>query len=105
MFSSSFFSDTPEDEIRRLFGEHGTVSDCFMPTDRDTGKVRGFCFVTMPASDAENACNKMNGVEVDGRALRVNEAQPRGGGGGGRGGGGGYGGGGYNDGYGGGGGG
>ena len=95
-------SDTPETEIRRLFEEQGTVNDCFMPTDRDTGKVRGFCFVTMPASDAEKACNKLNGVEIDGRALRVNEAQPRGGGGGGRGGYGG--GGGYNDGYGGGGG-
>jgi nucleolin len=70
--------DTQEAEIRRLFEEHGTVNDCFMPTERDSGKVRGFCFVTMPASDAENACNKLNGVEVDGRALRVNEAQPRG---------------------------
>ena len=92
--------DTPEGEVRRLFEEHGTVSDCFMPTDRDTGKVRGFCFVTMPSSDAETACNKLNGHELDGRPLRVNEAQPRGGGGGGppRGGGG------YNDGYGGGGG-
>lgn len=94
--------DTPETEIRRLFEEHGTVNDCFMPTDRDSGKVRGFCFVTMPAADAEVACNKLNGHEVDGRPLRVNEAQPRGGGegggGGGRGrGGGGGGGGGYND--------
>lgn len=83
-----------------------------MPTDRDTSKVRGFCFVTMPAAVAEDACTKLNGYEVDGRPLRVNEAQPKGmsaGGGGGRGGfgggssGGGYGGGGgYNDGYGGG---
>lgn len=92
--------DTSEQEIRRMFEEHGTVSDCFMPVDRDSGKKRGFCFVTMPASDAEVACNKMNGVEVDGRPLRVNEAQPRGGGGGGGGGGGR---GGYSDGYGGGG--
>jgi len=72
-----------------------------MPKDRDSGRVRGFCFVTMPANDAEQACSKLNGFELDGRALRVNEAQPRGaggggsaGGGGGRGGGGGYGGGG-----------
>lgn len=80
-----------------MFEEYGTVSDCFMPTDRDTGKVRGFCFVTMPSADAEVACAKMNGRELDGRPLRVNEAQPRGGGGGGGGGrgdGGGYGGGG-----------
>lgn len=83
--------DTGEDEIKRAFEEFGTVTDCFMPTDRDTGKVRGFCFVTMPAADAEVACTKLNGHEVDGRSLRVNEAQPRGGGdrgggGGGRGG-------------------
>lgn len=89
-------SDTPEQEIRRIFEEFGTVNDCFMPTDRDNGKVRGFCFVTMPAADAEKACSGVNGREVDGRALRVNEAQPRGGSGGG-GGGGGRGGGGYND--------
>ncbi|KAG7352337.1 RNA-binding region RNP-1 containing protein [Nitzschia inconspicua] len=96
--------DTPETEIRRIFEEYGTVNDCFMPTDRDSGKVRGFCFVTMPSADAEKACNGVNGREIDGRALRVNEAQPRGGGGGGGGGGGrGGGGGGYGDGYGGGG--
>lgn len=92
--------DAQEEDIKRMFEEFGSVTDCFMPTDRDTGKVRGFCFVTMPAAEAEAACNKLNGQEVDGRALRVNEAQPRGGGGGGRGGGGygdrgGYGGGGY----------
>ena len=87
--------DTPEAEIRRMFEEYGTVNDCFMPTDRDSGRVRGFAFVTMPSTEAENACNKVNGQEIDGRTLRVNEAQPRGadagggGGGGPRGGGGG----------------
>jgi cold-inducible RNA-binding protein len=78
-----------------MFEEYGTVNDCFMPTDRDSGRVRGFAFVTMPSAEAENACNKVNGQEIDGRTLRVNEAQPRGadagggGGGGPRGGGGG----------------
>lgn len=95
--------DTTQESIQQLFEQYGTVSDCFLPTDRDSGKMRGFCFVTMPASQAEEACNKLNGHELDGRALRVNEAQPKGGGGGGRGGYGGGGGGGYNDGYGGGG--
>jgi len=90
--------DTPESEIRRIFEEFGTVTDCFMPTDRDSGRVRGFAFVTMPAAEAETACNKVNGQELDGRALRVNEAQPRGGGDRG-GGGGGYGGGGGGGGY------
>jgi hypothetical protein len=69
--------DTAEPEIRRMFEEYGPVTDCFMPTDRDSGKVRGFCFVTMASADAEKACNGLNGRDVDGRALRVNEAQPR----------------------------
>lgn len=98
--------DTEEESVRKLFEQQGVVTDCFMPKDRDTGRVRGFCFVTMPANDAEKACQAMNGYELDGRALRVNEAQPKGGdrGGGGGGGRGGFGGGGggYNDGYGGG---
>lgn len=89
--------ETTEDSVRQLFEQWGTVTDCFLPTDRDTGKMRGFCFVTMPANVAEEACNKANGYELDGRPLRVNEAQPKGssggGGGGDRGGhGGGYGG-------------
>lgn len=88
--------DTPEDQVRQVFEQYGKVVDCFMPTDRDTGKVRGFAFVTMPAADAEQACMKLNGYEMDGRALRVNEAQPKGSSGGRGGGGGGYGGG-YND--------
>ena len=85
--------ETTEDSVRQMFEKYGQVTDCFLPTDRDTGRVRGFAFVTMPAKEAEEACDKVNGLEVDGRALRVNEAQPKGGGGG-RGGGG-FGGGGY----------
>merc|ERR1719203_1104542 len=86
--------DTYEESLRGVFEQHGTVTDCFLPTDRDTGKPRGFAFVTMPAAEAEQAVNKVNGQDLDGRTLRVNEAQPknndRGGGGrgGGRGGGG-----------------
>jgi nucleolin len=97
--------DTTEDSVRKLFEPYGPIIDCFLPQDRDSAKPRGFAFVTMNASDAEQACLKVNGMEVDGRALRVNEAQPKGsapprGGYGGAyddraGGGGGYGGGGY----------
>jgi hypothetical protein len=82
--------ETQQDSVRSLFEQYGAVTDCFMPTDRESGRVRGFCFVTMAASSAEEACTKVNGYELDGRALRVNEAQPKGSsGGGGRGGGGG----------------
>lgn len=81
--------DTPEEAVRRLFEQHGAVTDCFCPTDRDTGRPRGFAFITMSAAEAEKACNSVNGQELDGRTLRVNEAQPKGSGpgrGGGRGG-------------------
>ena len=86
--------DTSQESIRSQFEKYGEVTDCFLPTDKETGKVRGFAFVSMGSADAEKACNEMNGCEVDGRELKVNEAQPKGmgrprGGGGGYGGGGG----------------
>jgi RNA recognition motif-containing protein len=86
-------------EIRTLFAQHGTVESISIPTDRETGRPRGFGFVEMNQSDASRAIQNLNGKEMGGRALRVNEAQdkPRsggGGGGGGRSGGGGGGGGG-----------
>ena len=77
--------ETSEESVRGMFEQYGPVTDCFMPTDKETGRVRGFAFVTMPAKDAEVACNKANGMDLDGRTLRVNEAQPKGMGGGGRG--------------------
>ena len=70
--------EAQQESIQKLFEEYGTVTDCFLPTDRETGKARGFCFVTMPAAAAETACSKLNGYELDGRPLRVNEAQPKG---------------------------
>lgn len=82
------FSAT-EDQVRALFAEHGTVESIALPSDRETGRPRGFGFVEMSQSDASRAIQAVNGKELDGRALRVNEAQdkPRGGGGGGGGGG------------------
>jgi RNA recognition motif-containing protein len=89
--------DSTEDSIRQAFSQDGrTVTDVFIMTDRDTGRPRGFGFVEM-ASDAEAqaAIEAMDGADLDGRSLRVNEARERpSGGGGGGGGGGGYGGGG-----------
>lgn len=81
------FSAT-DTEIRALFGQHGTVESVSLPTDRETGRPRGFGFVEMSQADASRAIQALNGHQLGGRALRVNEAQdkPRGGGGGHRGG-------------------
>jgi RNA recognition motif-containing protein len=88
------FSAT-ESEIRDLFAQHGTVESVALPTDRETGRPRGFGFVEMPQGEAAKAIETLNGFSMGGRQLRVNEAQdrPRTGGGGGRPGGGGGGGG------------
>lgn len=82
------FSAT-DDAVRSLFSAHGTVEKVSLITDRDTGRPRGFAFVEMSNSDAARAMQALNGADMDGRALKVNEAQDRdrsGGGGGGRGG-------------------
>lgn len=78
---------TDDDGLRRAFEEFGDVTDAKVITDRDTGRSRGFGFVTFDSdSCAEAAIDAMNGHQLDGRSINVNEA-PRGGGGGGRGGG------------------
>ena len=94
-----------DSELQRLFEAHGSVVTAQVIIDRDTGRSKGFGFVEMGNdSEAQAAIADMNGKEVDGRPLTVNEARPKpeGGGGGGRGGRGGYGGGGGRGGYGGG---
>ena len=86
-----------EESVRTLFSQHGTVDAVRLINDRETGRFRGFCFVEMPESDAQTAIARLNGQDMEGRPLRVNEAREREGGGGGGGGGrgrGGYGGGG-----------
>jgi RNA recognition motif-containing protein len=92
-----------EDELRQLFEKHGTVESVNVITDRDTGRSRGFAFVEMDDVGADAAQQALDGNEIEGRTLRVNEAHERrggegrgggGGGGGYRGGGGGGGGGG-----------
>ena len=83
---------TDSDGLRTAFEQFGEVTDSAVISDRETGRSRGFGFVTFANnSDADNAIEGMNGKELDGRALNVNEAKeraPRGGGGGGGGGGG-----------------
>jgi cold-inducible RNA-binding protein len=72
-------------EIRTLFAAHGTVESVALPIDRDTGRPRGFGFVEMSQADASRAIQNLNGTDMGGRSLKVNEAQdkPRSGGGGG----------------------
>jgi RNA recognition motif-containing protein len=83
-----------EDTIRELFTPHGEIQEVSIVTDRETGRSRGFAFVTMPQdAQAQAAIAALSGKEVEGRALTVNEARPRATSGGGGGGGGGYGGG------------
>ncbi|MBN2091188.1 RNA-binding protein [candidate division KSB1 bacterium] len=79
-----------EESVRELFAEYGEVTEVKLLKDQYSGELRGFGFVTMPSKmDAQKAINEINGTEVEGRSLIVNEARPKGdsrsgGGGGGR---------------------
>ena len=68
-----------EDQIRELFSQKGrTVTEVKLVTDRDTGRPKGFAFVEMPESSAANAAiGGLNGQELNGRPLNVNEAKPK----------------------------
>jgi RNA recognition motif-containing protein len=66
-----------EADVRVLFERHGKVDSVKIINDRESGRPRGFCFVEMPASDAQVAIQALNGYQMNGRALRVNEAQER----------------------------
>ena len=108
LFVGGLSWDTGDDGLRRAFEAFGEVLEAKVVTDRETGRSRGFGFVSFSdGAAADTAAEQMDGSELDGRTIRVNEAHeraPRGGGGGGGRGGGGYGGGGGGGGYGGGGG-
>ena len=69
---------TTEDELRSAFGQFGSVTDVYVAMDKMTGRPRGFAFVTMGTADeAKIAAEKMNGVDLGGRQLTVNEARPK----------------------------
>jgi cold-inducible RNA-binding protein len=81
---------TTEEALKEVFAEFGEVVDAKLMIERETGRSRGFAFVELATSEAaKKAIEQMNGAVIDGRALRVNEAEdrpergPRGGGGGG----------------------
>jgi RNA recognition motif-containing protein len=80
---------TTELELRDVFAQYGTVAETKMVTDRETGRPRGFAFVEMGSDrEAKEATDQLNGRELGGRALTVNEARERSSGGGNAGGGG-----------------
>ena len=95
IFVGNLSYQTTQDELQQAFQAYGNVERVNIITDRDTGQPRGFAFVEMSdAREAETAISQLNGAQLNGRALNVNEARPkptngfggnRGGGGGGRG--------------------
>ena len=68
--------ETTSDDLQSWFGEHGTVTRAQVATDRDTGRSRGFGFVEM-SDGGDEAIAALNGSEVGGRSLKVNEAKPK----------------------------
>jgi RNA recognition motif-containing protein len=66
-----------EEAVRNLFAPHGTVEKISLINDRETGRPRGFGFVEMSNSDASRAMQALNGQDLEGRALKINEAQER----------------------------
>lgn len=89
IFVGNLNFNTSEDELRQMFEAHGQVDRVSIMTDRETGRSRGFGFVEMAnAEEAERAIAALNGMQLGGRTLNVNEARPKpertGGGGGGR---------------------
>lgn len=78
MYVGNLSFDAVEQDLRELFGAHGEVTDVFIPTDRESGRPRGFAFVTMNSTDSMNAAiSALNGEEYQGRALVINEARPQ----------------------------
>ena len=88
LFVGNLSFNTTQNDLQDAFAAHGHVLEVNLMTDRDTGRARGFGFVTMsPSEEAQAAITALNGANVDGRALTVNVAKPReerGGSGGGR---------------------
>jgi len=84
LFVGGLSWDTTNDGLRQAFASYGEITEAKVITDRDTGRSRGFGFVTFSQDgDAKTAISKMDGTSLDGKAIKVNEAQeksPRGGG-------------------------
>lgn len=77
IFVGNLSFDTTEAEVRELFEEYGKIDSLAWITDRQTSRFRGFCFVEMDSALAAKAISGLDGKEIDGRTLKVNEAQQR----------------------------
>ena len=78
IYVGNLYYQATEQELRDTFEPHGEVEETYIVRDRDTGRSRGFAFVEMPTDDeAKAAIEDLNGKEVGGRTLTVNEARPR----------------------------
>jgi cold-inducible RNA-binding protein len=78
IFVGNLSFQTTQDELHAAFAQYGNVERVNIVTDRDTGQPRGFAFVEMTEQrDAETAISQLNGTELNGRALNVNEARPK----------------------------
>jgi len=78
VFVGSLPNNTTEAELRTLFEAHGAVEKVSIMTDKETGRSRGFAFVEMTdTSEADKAIAALNGTELGGRALTINEARPK----------------------------
>ena len=89
LFVGGLSWDTTDDGLRQAFASYGEITEAKVITDRDTGRSRGFGFVTFDQDeDAKTAISKMNGMNLDGKTIKVNEAQQKSARGGGRSGGG-----------------
>jgi len=78
LFVGNLSFNTTENDLQDAFAAHGTVMEANLMMDRNTGRSRGFGFVTMStAEEAQKAVEALNGMSLDGRALTVNVARPR----------------------------
>lgn len=78
IFVGNLSYQTTQDDLNAAFAAYGAVERVTIVTDRDTGQPRGFAFVEMTEKrDAETAISQLNGAEINGRALNVNEARPK----------------------------
>ncbi len=78
IYVGNLFYEVTQDNLREIFAEYGVVKRVYLPTDRETGRMRGFGFVEMESdTEEDNAIKNLDGAEWMGRNIKVNKARPR----------------------------